>query len=178
MTVEQILVESSNIGTIDVQSRSARRPGRARQKHWEYMRPFGLGEKTALDFPGESAGILKDCDDLWGSERVTVAYGQGVASTSIQLVSAVNAIANDGMYVRPAARRAAPSAPTASSPTPQPSATHEVDPARDRRPGAAHDAGRGVRPGAPANSPRRGIENFSVAGKTGTGSSRRPTART
>ena len=53
-----------------------RRSGR--QKHWEYMRRFGLGEATALDFPGESPGILKHWKDLWGSERVTVAYGQGV----------------------------------------------------------------------------------------------------
>ena len=47
---------------------------------------FGLGEATALDFPGESPGIMKNWKDLWGSERVTVAYGQGVSSTSIQLV--------------------------------------------------------------------------------------------
>ena len=102
MSVERILVESSNIGTIDVQMTLGNGDwDLARQTHWEYMRRFGLGERTALDFPGESSGILKLWSDLWGSERVTVAYGQGVASTSIQLVSAVNAIANDGTYVAP-----------------------------------------------------------------------------
>jgi transposase len=65
------------------------------------MAAFGLGQKSELDFPGESTGILKPADDLWGSERVTVAYGQGVASTSLQLVAAINTIANDGVYVSP-----------------------------------------------------------------------------
>jgi cell division protein FtsI (penicillin-binding protein 3) len=95
MTVSQILTESSNIGTIFVQQEMGR------WKHRDYMAAFGLGEKTALDFPGESNGILKEADDLWGSERVTVAYGQGVSSTSLQLVGAVNTIANDGVYVAP-----------------------------------------------------------------------------
>ena len=95
MSVSRILTESSNIGTIFVQQEM----GRA--KHREYMAQFGLGSRTALDFPGESPGILKQPDDLWGSERVTVAYGQGVSSTSLQLVAAVNTIANRGTYVAP-----------------------------------------------------------------------------
>jgi len=95
LSVAQILTESSNIGTIFVQQEMGR------VKHREYMAQFGLGSKTALDFPGESPGILKQPEDLWGSERVTVAYGQGVSSTSLQLVAAVNTIANRGVYVAP-----------------------------------------------------------------------------
>lgn len=95
MTVSDILTDSSNIGTIMVQQELGR------YKHYDYMTAFGLGAKTALDFPGESPGLLKDVDELWGSERVTVAYGQGMSSTSQQLVAAVNVIANDGVYVAP-----------------------------------------------------------------------------
>ena len=95
MSVAQILSESSNIGTIFVQQEMGR------ERHRDYMAAFGLGSKTALDFPGESPGILKEAKDLWGSERVTVAYGQGVSSTSLQLVAAVNTIANRGTYVAP-----------------------------------------------------------------------------
>ena len=95
MSVAQILTESSNIGTIFVQQEMGR------ERHREYMAAFGLGSRTALDFPGESPGILKEAQDLWGSERVTVAYGQGVSSTSLQLVAAVNTIANRGTYVAP-----------------------------------------------------------------------------
>lgn len=95
MPVSQILTESSNIGTILIQQEMGY------EHHRDYMAAFGLGEKTALDFPGESPGILKEAKDLWGSERVTVAYGQGVSSTSLQLVAAVNTIANGGTYVAP-----------------------------------------------------------------------------
>ena len=95
MSVSRILIESSNIGTISVQETMGR------HRHRDYMAAFGLGQKTALDFPGESAGILKEAKDLWGSERVTVAYGQGVSSTSLQLVAAINTIANGGVYVAP-----------------------------------------------------------------------------
>ncbi len=95
MTVRQILTESSNIGTIFIQQEMGR------EMHRDYMAAFGLGSKTALDFPGESPGILKQAKDLWGSERVTVAYGQGVSSTSLQLVAAINTIANGGTYVAP-----------------------------------------------------------------------------
>lgn len=95
MSVEQILVESSNIGTIEIQEEMGR------FVHHDYMTAFGLGEKTALDFPGESAGIFKPADELWGSERVTVAYGQGLSSTPLQMVAAVNVIANGGVYVDP-----------------------------------------------------------------------------
>jgi cell division protein FtsI (penicillin-binding protein 3) len=95
MSVARILTESSNIGTIFVQQEMGR------ERHREYMAQFGLGSKTALDFPGESPGILKQPEDLWGSERVTVSYGQGVSSTSLQLVAAVNTIANKGTYVAP-----------------------------------------------------------------------------
>ena len=95
MSVSRILAESSNIGTIFVQQEMGR------ERHREYMAQFGLGSKTALDFPGESPGILKQPEDLWGSERVTVAYGQGVSSTSLQLIAAVNTIANRGTYVAP-----------------------------------------------------------------------------
>ncbi|HUS42498.1 MAG TPA: penicillin-binding protein 2 [Ilumatobacteraceae bacterium] len=95
MSVARILTESSNIGTIFVQQEMGR------ERHREFMAAFGLGSKTALDFPGESPGILKQPEDLWGSERVTVAYGQGVSSTSLQLVAAINTIANRGTYVAP-----------------------------------------------------------------------------
>jgi cell division protein FtsI (penicillin-binding protein 3) len=95
LSVSQILIESSNIGTIFVQETLGR------WIHRDFMAAFGLGEATALDFPGESNGILKEADELWGSERVTVAYGQGVSSTSLQLVAAINTIANQGEYVAP-----------------------------------------------------------------------------
>ena len=172
MTVEQILVESSNIGTIDVQMSIGRGDwDTAREVHWNYMRSFGLGEKTALDFPGESAGILKHWTDLWGSERVTVAYGQGMASTSIQLAAAVNTIANDGTYVAPRLVEATVDGNGDVVPA-EPSVTHEVisTEAAELTQAMMHQVvcrGTGKRA-------QQGIEGFSVAGKTGTGLKSQP----
>lgn len=95
MSVRDILVESSNVGTIYV----------SQEIGYEvldrYIRAFGLGDTTALHFPGESAGIVKPWNDWTGTERCTMAYGQGLASTPIQMAAAVNVIANDGTYVAP-----------------------------------------------------------------------------
>ncbi|MFV0306291.1 MAG: peptidoglycan D,D-transpeptidase FtsI family protein [Desertimonas sp.] len=95
MNVRDILVKSSNIGTISVSETMGF------EKQYEYIRAFGLGEETALDFPGESPGILKFWQEWEGTEKFTVAYGQGLSSSPIQLATAVNVIANDGVYVAP-----------------------------------------------------------------------------
>lgn len=102
MTVRQILTESSNIGTIMTAGSMGVEGGPSTfQKQYEYLRAFGLGEVTALDFPGESAGVLRPWQSWVGTEKYTVSYGQGVASTPIQLAAAVNTVANDGVYVEP-----------------------------------------------------------------------------
>lgn len=163
MTVRQILVESSNIGTIDVQL-AAGRP-----RHWEYMRAFGLGERSALDFPGESDGILKHWTELQGSEQVTVSYGQGLSSTSIQLVSAVNVIANDGLYVAPKLIRGVVGPDGAITAT-APSATHEVV----RPESAAIVQDMMVDVVCSGTATRAQVDSFNVAGKTGTGLKAQP----
>jgi cell division protein FtsI (penicillin-binding protein 3) len=174
MTVEQIMVESSNIGTIMVQqSLGGDDWDMARQTHWEYLRRFGFGEPTALEFPSESKGILKHWTDLWGSERVTVAYGQGFAASSIQMASAINAIANDGVYVAPRLV-AATMGPEGELAPAEPSATHEVV-----RPDVAAEMQRLMRavvcdPSGTGKRAQQGLENFSVAGKTGTGLKAQP----
>lgn len=119
MTVSDILVESSNIGTISIQERMGR------LVHYDYMTDFGLGSKTALDFPDESPGILKPADQLFGSEQVTVAYGQGMSSTPIQMAAVINTIANGGEYIAPKLVSASvgPDGETTELPA---SATHRV----------------------------------------------------
>jgi cell division protein FtsI (penicillin-binding protein 3) len=172
LTVEQILVTSSNIGTIDIQETLGRGSWEAsREIHWNYLRSFGFGEPTSLEFPSESPGILKHWTDLWGSERVTVAYGQGFAATPIQMVSAVNAIANDGMYVAPRLVDAIVG-PDGSVVPAEASATHEVI-----RPEVAREMQYMMRQVVCRGTAKRaqvGVENFSIAGKTGTGLKSQP----
>lgn len=95
MSLRQILVKSSNIGTM----MAAETIGVERLH--EYLTSFGFGSATGLQYPGESSGTLRSVDRLRGSEKATITYGYGFAATSLQLVSAVNAVANGGVYVPP-----------------------------------------------------------------------------
>jgi cell division protein FtsI (penicillin-binding protein 3) len=171
MTVEQILVESSNIGTIMTQQALSPEWETARETHWDYLRSFGFGEPTELDFPDESPGILKDWSELWGSERVTVAYGQGFAATPIQMVSAVNTIANGGTYVAPRLVEAIVD-PAGEVTRTEPSATHSV--VRPQVAQQVQDMMRQVVCRGTAKRAQQGVEHFSIAGKTGTGLKAQP----
>lgn len=95
MSLRQILVKSSNIGTM----MAAETIGVERLH--EYLTSFGFGTATGLQYPGESSGTLRSVDRLRGSEKATITYGYGFAATSLQLVSAVNAVANGGVFVPP-----------------------------------------------------------------------------
>ncbi len=99
MTTSEILVHSSNIGTI----RLAERIGASELQR--SLRSFGFGRLTGADeapaLPGESRGILRAANQWRGTDLATIAFGQGIAITAIQLAAAYNAIANDGVYVTP-----------------------------------------------------------------------------
>jgi cell division protein FtsI (penicillin-binding protein 3) len=95
MSLRDVIVDSSNIGTL----MAAGELGSGRLR--DYLAEFGVGTLTAMDFPGESAGVLKEAKEWRGSENATVSYGYGFSGTSLQTVAAVNAVANDGVYVSP-----------------------------------------------------------------------------
>lgn len=95
MNVRTILSESSNIGTM----RTAQTI--ETKKLHDYLSAFGFGQKTGLGYPGESRGILRDEDKWRGTEKFTVSYGYGMASTPLQLIAGVNVVANKGVYVAP-----------------------------------------------------------------------------
>jgi cell division protein FtsI (penicillin-binding protein 3) len=67
------------------------------------IRSFGIGQRTAIDLPGEEAGILNvPGDSNWSeSNLATNSYGQGVSVTPLQMITAVGAIANDGLMMQP-----------------------------------------------------------------------------
>jgi len=119
MTVRRILVDSSNLGTVmTAQSLSDR-------VRYDYLRRFGFGQRTALDLPGESMGLLNPPNEWRGTERFTNAYGYGYAATALQLVAAVNVVANGGTYVPPRLVNATVTADGTSVPVPM-AATHDV----------------------------------------------------
>jgi cell division protein FtsI (penicillin-binding protein 3) len=95
MTVAQILSHSSNVGTITLAIELQR------QKLSEWIRRFGFGAKTGVDYPGETRGIVLPPDEWSGSTIGNVPIGQGIAVTPLQMVAAYGAIANDGLWIEP-----------------------------------------------------------------------------
>jgi cell division protein FtsI (penicillin-binding protein 3) len=95
LTVKQIIDQSSNVGTVEI----GLRLGKDLIDH--YVRAFGFGTKTGLDFPGESAGIVIPKDSWSGSSIANIPIGQGVAVTPLQLITAYATLANGGRWVEP-----------------------------------------------------------------------------
>jgi cell division protein FtsI (penicillin-binding protein 3) len=95
MTVRQILADSSNVGTVTI----AGKLGREGLAGW--IRRFGFGRKTGIDFPGESAGMALPLEQWSGSTIGTVPIGQGIAVTPMQMVAAYAAIGNGGVMRTP-----------------------------------------------------------------------------
>ena len=87
--------ESSNIGVIKLASRLERRTYNG------YLRNFGFGSRTGIGLPAESAGVLRPARDWSDRSLQTIAIGQEVSVTALQLVQAFGAIANGGMLMAP-----------------------------------------------------------------------------
>jgi cell division protein FtsI (penicillin-binding protein 3) len=95
MSVAQILSHSSNVGVITLAIQLQQ------QKLSEWIRRFGFGAKTGVDYPGETRGIVLPPEKWSGSTIGNVPIGQGIAVTPLQMVAAYGAIANDGMWIEP-----------------------------------------------------------------------------
>jgi cell division protein FtsI (penicillin-binding protein 3) len=95
MTATGVLAKSSNMGTMLIGERV---PPAVMES---YYRKFGVGEKTPVGFPGESAGLLAKAKDWQSTRRYTVLFGQGYAVTAIQQASVFQTVANKGVRVPP-----------------------------------------------------------------------------
>ncbi len=71
------------------------------EKLMEYARLFGFGEPTGIELPGEEPGILFDPKDMGDSDMATTAIGQSIAVTPLQLATAMSAVANGGVLLKP-----------------------------------------------------------------------------
>jgi cell division protein FtsI (penicillin-binding protein 3) len=98
--VSEVLARSSNIGTIQL----AQRLGPERVDSW--LRRFGLGQPTGLDFPDEANGIMRDVDDWSATSIGAIPIGQENAVNAVQMLGAFNTIANGGEHVSPSLVRA------------------------------------------------------------------------
>ncbi len=86
---------SSNVGSAKVALMMTK------QEHYNMLKKFGIGERTGIDLPGESRGLITNYKDWYKSTHASIGYGYGVSVTAIQLASAISAIANNGIKVTP-----------------------------------------------------------------------------
>ncbi len=94
-SVSEIIEKSLNVGT----SLLAMKVGH--QRFYDYITQFGFGERTNIEVPAESRGILNHVSKWSQPDIAMISFGQGVAVTPIQMIAAVSIIANDGFRVKP-----------------------------------------------------------------------------
>jgi cell division protein FtsI (penicillin-binding protein 3) len=95
LTLAGVVAHSSNVGMVQVAD------SMSEQVQYHYLRAFGLGEPPGLPLPGASGGILPPPAKWWGDQRYTLAFGQGIAVTAVQMASVYATIANGGVRVQP-----------------------------------------------------------------------------
>ncbi len=94
-TFLEVLENSSNPGFVEI----SRRLGA--EKLYNYVKKFGFSKKTGVDLVGESSGIFFNYDTYGELENATTAFGQGISTTSIQLVRAFCSLINGGILYVP-----------------------------------------------------------------------------
>ena len=95
LTMNGVLAESSNIGTILFADRIGG------DKLYEYQRKFGMAQPTGLNFPGEEMGLLPKPENWWPTTFQALAYGQSYSLTSLQVAGVYQTIANNGVRLVP-----------------------------------------------------------------------------
>lgn len=161
MTVEEAIVHSSNIviGKLGYSFGPL--------KLYAGMTRFGFGSRTGIELPGEEAGILRDPNKrMWDKATWSrAAIGQGIAVTALQVASAYQALANDGVRVAPRIVESVVDAEgrdLLERPPPESVRVVSVATAREMRRMMLGVA-------APGGTARRAaVKGYSVAGKTGT----------
>ncbi len=95
LTLHQIVKYSSNIGVVKVVERIGK------NVLYDTLTQFGFGQKTGIDCPAETSGRLSKASGWKTIDVAAIAFGQGVAVSAIQLVTATAAIANQGILMKP-----------------------------------------------------------------------------
>lgn len=95
LTLTGVLAESSNTGILEI--------GKSvdYKVRYQYLEKFGLGSKTAINFPGEGSGQLNALKDWDGVKKYVSMFGQGVSVTPIQSAMMYQAFGNDGTRLNP-----------------------------------------------------------------------------
>jgi cell division protein FtsI (penicillin-binding protein 3) len=154
----RLLGLSSNCGAVQVAERLGA------ELHYDALRRLGFGARTGSGFPFESAGLLRPWRDWKPVDQATVAFGQGLSVTPVQLAAALGAIANGGTWIAPSlvAARRAPRTPWQREPAPDSHRAFSRETASEVR----HMMESVV--SSEGTGRRAGLRGLRVAGKTGT----------
>jgi len=95
ITVHEALEHSSDVAAVTLVQKIGQ------EKFYDYVRNFGFGQRTGLELPGETRGILQPVKRWGTTSYASIAIGQEVGVTPLQLVSMVSTIANGGTYLPP-----------------------------------------------------------------------------
>ena len=95
LTFEEAFVMSSNIGFVNIGEKTGK------ENIYKTALKFGIGRKTGINVPGEQKGFFTNFEKWIPIHFANICFGQGLSVTSIQMICAYNAIANNGVYVNP-----------------------------------------------------------------------------
>jgi len=95
LSVRDVLAKSSDVGTIKIALKLGA------PKFYDTMRDFQIGQLTGIELPGENRGLLRPLESWTASSIGSLAIGQEVSVTAVQIISAISAIANGGTLYPP-----------------------------------------------------------------------------
>jgi len=94
-TMTQVLERSLNTGVVFVQQKISK------DNFKKYVKNFGFGDKTNIDLSGEASGDARNLKTNGDIEFANMSFGQGIAVTPIQMISAISSLANGGVLMKP-----------------------------------------------------------------------------
>jgi len=94
-TMTQVLENSDNVAMVWVSEELGK------EKEFQYLKDYGFGRKTGIELDTETEGKVLALKEWSNTQRATIAFGQGISVTPVQLVSAMASIANGGKIMKP-----------------------------------------------------------------------------
>ncbi len=160
LTLTGVIAKSSNIGTVLAADEFS-----PKELH-TYLNSFGLGQKSGIGVPGETAGLLPHWRDWTQIRQDTIAFGQGVSVNALQMATAVNAIANGGVLVEPSMVKGSATTRNGQQVGTDTASSHRV--ISERAAELTTNMMEAVTDPDEGTAPAAAIEGYRVAGKTGT----------
>jgi cell division protein FtsI (penicillin-binding protein 3) len=163
-TTTGVFGKSSNVGTLML----AQRVGP--QRYYDMVQKFGLGERTGVGLPGESAGLVPPIDQWSGSTFSNLPIGQGLSMTLLQMTDMYQTIANDGLRIPPRIIKATIAPDGTRTEEPRPAGVRVVSPqtaqtVRNMFRAILQKDPMGYQQGTGSSG---AVEGYQLAGKTGT----------